>query len=190
MTPSSRSASPPDSPELLDLLAIFGDQEQAPRFTPVAPGEIPQPFRGLLAHDGHMTVTVESYFGATAILRVHATRCDAHRYSRKITLHSHPDGPPILAGIMRIHLEHCAAPVRDDILAQRLPLGRILIDHNVMRTLRSGPYFRVRADAAPLLGLSAAASPVVFARIAAMHTPVARTVELLEIIMSVERAST
>ena len=189
MTPPPRAPVPTESPDLLDLLATFGDQSQAPLFSPVAAHDMPSPYRELLAHDGHMTVTVESFFGAPAVLGVHATQLDEHRYARKITLHARPEGPALLSGIMRIHLNACTAPVRADVLAGELPLGRILIAHNVMRTLRSGPYYRVRADAEPLLGLRLAVPPVAYARIAAMHTPSGRAVELLEIMTSIDRES-
>ncbi|MCG3127705.1 MAG: hypothetical protein CHACPFDD_02573 [Phycisphaerae bacterium] len=169
---------------LHDMLSIFDDLEDLPCFQHVTPAEIPQPVRRLLVHDGHMTVTLEDYHGAPLRLRVHQQRTDGDVYARKISLHADPAGRPVLAGLMRIHLSACPPAVRAEVAAGTAPLGRVLIAHDVLRRLESGPYFRWNGPGLPLR-LPFRRDILPFARLATIHCDDEPTVELLELVTAV-----
>src|SRR4051812_42502412 len=131
---SLRPASP--GPDLNALLALFPPTEaivaQASR---VLPDEMPQPYRRLLAHEHHMTVTVEAHHGQLVNVEVLDRRHDGDSYSRKILLARRGDGKIVQCGVVRIHFQYCTRDVRDEIVSEKTPLGRILIEHNVLRRI-------------------------------------------------------
>ena len=47
---------------------------------------LPEPYRRMLAHDHHMTVTMESYHGSPVDVRILDQRLDGDYYNRKIIL--------------------------------------------------------------------------------------------------------
>ena len=82
---ASPGAGPMSAPELSDLLALFPD-DAMPASVPLAGPDVPEPYRGLLVHEHHMTVTVEEYHGGPVDVAVLARRSDGDKYSRKILL--------------------------------------------------------------------------------------------------------
>ena len=97
-------------------------------FRPVSAAEIPQPARGLLDHDSHMTVAMERLHGTPLGLRVVARARDAGVaapwYAREILLLS-PEGEVVQHGIVRIDLSHVDAATAARIRAARVPqIGR------------------------------------------------------------------
>ena len=69
-------------------------------------------------------------------------------YARKLLLRSSTTGSVVLVGIMQIDLRHCGFDVREEILAKGTPLGRILIEHNVLRWIEPHAFYRVEMNAA------------------------------------------
>ncbi len=73
--------------ELQSLIDLFPDDE--PLLTDaehVASAMLPEPYRRMLAHDHHMTVTMESYHGSPVDVRIFDQRLDGDYYNRKIIL--------------------------------------------------------------------------------------------------------
>lgn len=129
----SRRATP-DLETLVDL--FYGSLDELGDFTEVDEAEMPEVYHGLLAHDKHMTVTVEAFHGGPVdveVLDVHQT---ATHYSRKILLKRQRDGVVVQFGIVRLNLDYLGPEVRREIESQHTPLGRVLIQHNVLRTVR------------------------------------------------------
>jgi chorismate-pyruvate lyase len=58
-------------------------------------------------------------------------------------LHRQSDGRVVLFGVPRINLKLLDEEVRREILGQNIPLGRVLIDHNVMREVQLASLYRV-----------------------------------------------
>lgn len=104
---------------------------------------LPEPYRRLLAHREHMTVTVEDYYAARVDVRVLASGLEGGFYHRKIVLALQQSQRIVQYGLVRINLDVCSAPVREAILDQRIPLGRILIEHNVLRSVEPTAFLRV-----------------------------------------------
>jgi hypothetical protein len=124
--PLSRVPPPPPEHELLD------------------PAALPEPYRTLLFHEHHMTVTVEDYYHSPVDVVVLDRRRDGDSYARKILLKLRSDGRIVQSGIVRIRLDYCSEPVRAAILEEKTPLGRILIKHDVLRRIEPTAYFRLQ----------------------------------------------
>lgn len=171
----------------LDHLAglFYADLSQLGTFEEVLVENTPEPYRTLLAHHEHMTVSVERHHGCPVDVEVLATRHDGDFYARKIVLHRQSDGGVVLYGIPRISLRLLDEKVRGEILGQHTPLGRVLIDHNVMREVQLASLYRVQPgpDLLKLFGLSRAAPT--YGRTAFIYLDGYLAIELLEIVTPV-----
>ena len=134
-------------PDLQTLFGLFFDADQTPECLPVAPQDVPPPYRDLLVHTHHMTVTMESFHHDRVTVQVLAVRQTPDWYARKILLRKQSDGTVVQFGLVRIRLRFCSDPVKEKILEQKTPLGRILIEHNVLRRIEPKLYFRIPPQA-------------------------------------------
>ena len=116
-----------------ELFAPFGPADDLPEYAFVAGDAVPPPYHDLLVHNHHMTVTVEAHHGDLVDVRILDRRLEGDSYTRKIVLALQGTGRVVQFGVARVHLNYCSAPVREAIVAGRTPLGRILIQHNVLR---------------------------------------------------------
>ena len=113
--------------------------------------------RGLLAHQNHMTVTVERHHHSPVDVRVLETQISGDHYARKILLARQSDGAVVQFGIVRLNFSHVDADVRREVESQKTPLGRVLIAHNVYRKIHLVRLWRIEPgpDLVGLFGLSA-----------------------------------
>ena len=111
--------------------------------TLVTAPDMPEPYRGLLAHTYHMTVTVEAHFGCPVDVRVLESGFDGDQYHRRIVLTLHGTDRIVQYGLVRINLSLLDPEVRAAVEAQKTPLGRILIEHNVFRRVEPTAFLRV-----------------------------------------------
>ena len=137
------SISPPEH-DLEQLARLFYPSLAAlGRFEKAALQSMPADFQRLLNHEHHMTVTVEEFHGCPVDVQV----IDRHRtethYARKILLVRQSDRTVVQYGIMRVHWRYLSAEVRAAIEDESIPLGRILIDHNVHRSIQLRELWRV-----------------------------------------------
>jgi chorismate-pyruvate lyase len=165
---------------LVSLFALFPPAGAIERLELITPENVPEPYHRLLVHEQHMTVTVEAHHGD----RVNVQVLDAHEagdvYARRILLRLQATGRVVQFGLMRIHLNHCGPPVRQEILSRRTPLGRILIEHGVLRRIEPSAYLRV--DPGPrMIEWFGSAQPT-YGRLAIIHCNGEPAVELLEIV--------
>jgi chorismate-pyruvate lyase len=131
-------------PELEALAAIFFPRlELLGEFVGVDAEAMPAPYRTLLAHDEHMTETVEAFHACKVDVRVLARRLDENRYSRKIVLSRPADRRVVMFGIVRIDFSSLDPTVREEIRREDEPLGRILARHNVLRQVQLHELWRV-----------------------------------------------
>jgi chorismate-pyruvate lyase len=149
------------------LTSLFFDGlDELGRFEPVTADELPDDYRALLAHHDHMTVTLEAYHRSLVDVRALAEWRDEASYARNSLLTRQRDGAILQFGIMRIWLADLPPAARDEITVQRLPLGRVLIAHDVLREvelislwrIEPGPVVRKQMrlnDDRPIYGRSA-----------------------------------
>src|SRR4051794_33381761 len=113
---------PSRGPELPELYRLFRADVAPPEHALVAPADVPGPYRGLLVHTHHMTVTVEAFYGGLVNVRVLDRRRDGDTYARKILLELQSDRRVVQFGVVRIRLDFCSEPVRGAILREDTPL--------------------------------------------------------------------
>lgn len=99
-----------------------------PRARAVAVEEIPPPYRSLLVHDDDMTITLEGHFGGRVVLRPLGVFTRAGSYFRRVLLVHEESGQPVEMGAIRMELEAFDAGLREKVLQNEVPLGRILRD--------------------------------------------------------------
>lgn len=176
---------PQAGPDLKTLLGLFPPIDDPPA-QQLVPGEsVPEPYRGLLVHNHHMTVTVEAFYGDLVDVRVIDRRQTADDYARKILLVLRKTGQIVQFGIMRIWLGYCSEEVRKEIVAEATPLGRILIQHGILRRIEPTAYLRVTPSPAMMKWFGLAEPTSTYGRLAIIHCNRQPAVELLEIVAPV-----
>jgi chorismate-pyruvate lyase len=173
--------------DALELVGLFYDSpEQLARFQHVGEAETPTAYRALLAHEDHMTVAVEDWHRSPVNLRVLSTRITRSHYSRKILLLRRKDGAAVQFGIVRLNFDYLSRPIRQEIQAHQVPLGRILIQHNVMRNVELVALWKVTAGAelSRLFGEKDQVST--YGRTAIIHCNGKAAIEVLEIVAPAE----
>jgi len=151
-------------------------------FEEVAVCDLPDHFKALLAHDDHMTVTVEAWHNSLVKVHVLEERRDNNHYARRIVLALQRDGKPVQFGIMRINLAGLPQIVRLEIESQALPLGRIMIRHHLLREVELLHLWRIAAGAELRKHLKLERGAVCFGRTARILVDKVPAVELLEIV--------
>ena len=174
------------SPDLETLIGLFyqnpGDLGD---FQEVTAGQLPDVERSLLAHDHHMTVTVESFYSSLVDVDVISTDVSDEHYARKILLRRQSDSQVVQFGIVRLDVRFLEQPVRDEIVSQQTPLGRILIEHDVLREVQLVSLWKIRAGTDLAGFLDTPPQAEVFGRTALIYCNGEPVVELLEIIAPV-----
>jgi len=169
-------------PDLGTLTSLFPPSGDLPEYEIVPADKIPEPYHGLLVHEHHMTVTVEAYHGDLVDVRILARRQDRDAYARKILLALHSSGRVVQFGIMHVHLEYCSDAVRKEIIAGQTPLGRILIQHNILRRIEPTAFLRVIPGTAMMNWFGLDRPKPTYGRLAYIHCDGQPAVELLEIV--------
>ena len=176
----------PVIPDLQTLTRLFYPSPDAlGEIAEVAVGDLPPDYRQLLAHNDHMTVTVEAFHGSRVDVRVLDRRVTPTHYARKILLTRQSDGGVVQFGIMRVNFDELPPDVRQEIEREQTPLGRILIEHDIHRRVQLFSLRRI-AMGEELRRLFAHPSPgVTYGRTAVIDCNDAPAVELLEIVAPV-----
>src|SRR5436190_10008448 len=162
---------------------IYENLAELGTFEEVLAQGLPQPYRRLLAHHEHMTVSVETHHGCPVDVEVITAKQSGDYYSRKIVLHRQSDRRVVLVGIPRLNLRLVDDDVRHEILSENKPLGRVLIDHNVLREVQLASLYRI-VPGRDLRELFELADPLAtYGRTAFIYCDGYPAVELLEIVM-------
>lgn len=171
------------TPDLHSLVALFyGAADNLGRFEEVYLSKMPEPYRQLLAHTDHMTVTVEEYHRSLVDVSVLDRQITPTHYARKILLARQSDGQVVQYGIMRVNLSVLAPKVRRQIEAEETPLGRVLIEHDVLRRIHLMSLWKI-APGAELCRLFQLSEPrETYGRAAVIDFNEEPAVELLEIV--------
>jgi chorismate-pyruvate lyase len=171
-------------PALHDVRALYDifEESAVPEHEPIAAAFMPQPHGRLLAHEQHMTRVLEEHHGTTLDLRILQKRHVGERYARKILLVSPRSQQAVMFAIMRFELRYCSPAVRAEIIDGRIPLGRILIEHNVLRRIR--PHAYVKITHAPELSryFDIGPHPLMYGRLATIFCNDQPAVQLLEVV--------
>src|SRR5262245_7459931 len=173
---------PTDAPRLADLLKLFPPADWLRAYEYIRADQVPEPYHKLLVHEEHMTVTVEAHHGSLVDVRVLECMHEDDAYARKILLTLQSSGRIVQFGLVRIHFPYCSDEVRNEIIARRAPLGRILIKHDVLRRIEPTAYLRILPGPAMMEWFGMKTLGPVYGRLALIHCNDQPAVELLEIV--------
>jgi chorismate-pyruvate lyase len=151
-------------------------------FEHVSSSEIRAPYAELLSHNRHMTVTVEAFHGDAVDVEVLRTLQRDSTYCREILLKTQQQKTIVQHGIVRLHLHLIAESPRQEILAEQKPLGRVLIEHDVLREVELLELWRVGCGPVLSKAFGVPESSVTFGRTAIIHCDGEPAIELLEIV--------
>lgn len=164
------------------LYELFPSRLDQPEIEPVTSDAVPEPYRELLVHTHHMTVAVEEFFGEPVNVCVQEVVRNDDDYARKILLKLRDAGTVVQFGIVQIDLEMLAPDVSEAIVSQKIPLGRILIQNEVLRTVNPIGYFRVHLSKLMAEWFGAKRGDVTYGRIGVITAdgkPAIRVAEIL-----------
>ncbi len=160
------------------------------RFARVEAEAMPAAPRELLAHANHMTVTMERFHRSLVDVEVLDRRTDGRRYARKIRLRTRGSesrpGRVVQFGIVRLNLDALAADARDEVVAERTPLGRVLIEHGVLMTVRLSALWRIEPGPDLRRVLETERPTTIYGRTAMIDFSDEPVIELLEIAASAD----
>ena len=180
---ASQSLPPEQSPGPADpheLLALFYAGKDLPFELQPAAADMPDGYRSLLDHHKHMTVTVEAYHGDLVDVKVLAVDADNEFYSRKILLMKKSNEQVVQFGVVRLNRRLIPPAALAEIESQQTPLGRVLIEQNVMREVKLDSLWHVTPNS-ELKKLFGSELPT-YGRSARLHVNNESAVELLEIV--------
>lgn len=147
-----------------------------------------EPFDSLLNHNAHMTVTVESHHGAKVDVVVHRhhrhTDHSGDWYVREITLQTQQDETVVQYGIVRLNVSALDPEVWKKIESREIPLGRVLIEHNVLREVQLCELWKFTAGEMLAKYLQTSVGETVFGRTALIYCDGEPAIELLEVVIA------
>ncbi len=171
-----------DGPTLDEMFALFPSACELPQAEIVPGPEVPPPYHDLLVHDHHMTVTVEAYHHDQVYTRI-LERIQAEEwYARMILLCLESTDEVVQFGIVRIYYSYLSPQVRTEILAGGVPLGRILIQHNVLRRIEPTGYLRIVTGPSMTRWFELDRPRTTYGRLGLIYCDEQPAVELLEIV--------
>ena len=170
--------------ELDELVGLFFPQSPATvgTFHQADTAKMPPDANSLLNHCEHMTVTIEDFHNSEVDVKVLEEQDTDTHYSRKILLTRKSDGGVVQFGIVRLDMSTLPQVVQDQIRQRKVPLGRILISHDVMRAVRLAKLYRIEAGEELASHFGVEPGTDIFGRTAWMYCNGKPAIELLEIV--------
>ena len=170
--------------ELQELVCLFPEpvgHELYLTAEHVAKEATPEPYHRMLVHEHHMTISMESFHDCTVDVEVMASRFEDGLYLRKIRLHKSGTKNAIQFGYVRFNLDYVTEKVRAEILSEKIPLGRVLIQHNVFRHVDLGAILRFTAGPGMAEYLNMNIGQTTYGRLATIFCNGVPAIDLLEV---------
>lgn len=170
--------------ELQQLCSLFPEPADQPLYLSaehVARESTPEPYHRMLVHEHHMTVTMENYHKCSVDVQVVDSRYEDDLYCRKILLSQHGTDKNVQFGIVRFNFAFVTDAVREAIESEKIPLGRVLIQHNILRHIDLGAIVKFQAGAGLSKYLQMDVGAETFGRMATIFCNGSPAVDLLEI---------
>jgi chorismate-pyruvate lyase len=161
---------------------FFSDLMELGDFEPVAIDQLSNDARTLLAHTDHMTVAHESFYRSPVSVQALDEWRDEASYARASLLSRQSDGAVIQFGIMRIWLADLPADAQDEITSKKAPLGRVLIEHDLLREVELITLWQIKPGPMLQKHLGVSEKSTIFGRTAQILVDERPTVQLLEIV--------
>ncbi|MFO0788739.1 MAG: hypothetical protein U0805_04725 [Pirellulales bacterium] len=185
MTDPTPTTSAPDlySKSASRLATLFySDLTAIGQFESVTADSLPVDARMLLAHNDHMTVTLEAFHKSPVVVAAHHEYRDDASYGRVSTLSRQTDGTVVQFGVIRIWLADLPAVAQEQIVGKQIPLGRVLIEQGVLREVQLIGLFRIMPGPELQKYFGVHAEEAVYGRTAQILVQERPTVQLLEIV--------
>jgi hypothetical protein len=115
-------------------------------WAPIKAEAIPEPFRTLLVHRTDMTSTLEHFHKERLRVEMLGCHTSGQEYSREVVLRLEPSGRRVEFGAIKILLDLFPPEVRQEILRERQPLGRILIESGVEFSSQPRGFIHLASD--------------------------------------------
>lgn len=176
------SVHPPALPDVQALFTLFPPAEYLADHTEIPAAQVPPPYHQLLVHEHHMTVTVEAHHGSLVDVRVLHEHLDGDSYARKILLTTQRTGKVVQFGLVRVKFRFLPDKVRREILSKQLPLGRVLIQNDVLRRIEPTAFLRVVPGPAMTRWFGLEQPTPTYGRFAVIHCNNQPAVDLVEIV--------
>lgn len=171
------------APDISTLIGLF--YPEAAEFgkpVKVSASMLPEIYQRLLSHEHHMTVTIEAHYDELVDVQVLESIHVANYYSRKILLTKQSDRTVVQFGIVRLNFDYLGTEVQQEIISEGTPLGRILIERNVLRRVELSELWKISAgqDLAELFGIESGTE--IWGRTGWIHCNKEPAIELLEVV--------
>lgn len=147
----------------------------------IAASTTPEPFKTLLVHEYHMTVTMEQFHGCGVDVHVLFEQYREPLYFREIVLTEMGTNRVVQFGLVRFDFTYVTPAVKAEILSKRIPLGRVLIRHNVLRHIDLGAVLRITPGSALRHHLQLTDDSPIYGRLATIFCNGHPAVDLLEV---------
>ncbi|VAX39316.1 hypothetical protein MNBD_PLANCTO02-444 [hydrothermal vent metagenome] len=168
--------------ELQSLTTLFSSEgELIEEAKHVSASQTPEPYKQLLAHDHHMTLSMEQHHQCTVDVKVLDEHLEENRYTRKILLLNKNNNKAVQFGIVRFNFDYVTSAVREEILSGTIPLGRVLINHNVLRNVDLGAMLAITAGAELAGYFDQPSGVITYGRLATIFCNQQPAVDLLEV---------
>jgi chorismate-pyruvate lyase len=151
------------------------------QFTEANAEGVPDFARRLLAHNSHMTAVLEAAHQSPMTVEVLGVAAEGDHYWRQIILRRSTDQRTVQFAIIRLDFQYIDPTVRREIEQQGAPLGKILIDHNVLRNVVMLSLWRIEPTDVLRERLELPSLATLYGRTAIIQCNGAPAIELLEI---------
>ena len=136
-------------PGLLHPLSMMRRARGMPalQYHEIEPGELPEPFRQLLAHEGDMTSRLENYYRSTIGVQIIRSSNDGKNYFREVLLQTNEPTPrSIEYGAIEIQLGQLPDLAKEAVVAGNKPLGGILNMGRIPYSCSLRGFFKISPD--------------------------------------------
>lgn len=161
---------------------FFSELAEIGQFEPSSVDNLPPQYQRLLAHNEHMTVALESFHQSAVVVEPLAEWRDESSYARCSLLRRQSDGAVVQFGMVRIWLTDLPLTAQEEITHKKAPLGRVLIEHNLLREVELITLWEIMPGSALRQHLALNGKSPVYGRSAQILVDERPTVQLLEIV--------
>ncbi len=169
--------------ELRALYAFINNPNaETPKATVVCEEDLPKDARALLVHQNHMTIAQQEFHGEPVGVKVLWPVQNGTVYARKSLLFLPSTGRVVQFNIMSIDLDFCTEEMKPEIVAGSIPLGKILIDHNVLRRVSRHGLLCIEPNQEIREVFRLAQTTPVYGRLATIFVNESPAVKLLEVV--------